>query len=136
MDDRRAPPRAGRAGLGGARPAYGFVLLALRHGSLTPTELAGMLEVTKQAASKLADAMVAAGLVATRPHEHDGRQRQLTLTSTGHELLRDVEQIYVRLEQRWSDALGVDTIEPLQQQLTEALRTLHGGVLPALRPTQ
>jgi Mn-dependent DtxR family transcriptional regulator len=45
------------------RPAYGFVLLAERAGPPTPVELAAALDVSKQAASKVAHAMVADGLL-------------------------------------------------------------------------
>ena len=58
--DRRPARAAAPARWHDVRPAYGFVLLAARDGPTSATALAGLMGVSKQAASKLVDAMAAA----------------------------------------------------------------------------
>ena len=62
------------------RPSFGFVLLAVREEAITATALATLLGTTKQATSKLLDAMDTAGYV-QRTGADDGRQRPVELTS-------------------------------------------------------
>jgi DNA-binding MarR family transcriptional regulator len=92
------------------RPQYGYVLLACRDRPTTSGELAGMLGVSKQAASKLADAMVEEGL------------------------LVQVEDIYLELEQEWADVLGRPRVEQVRGGLVEVLTSAYGGELPPVRP--
>ncbi|MFN8110499.1 MAG: MarR family transcriptional regulator [Thermoleophilia bacterium] len=125
---------AGR-GWEGVRPAFGFVLLALRPAPLTTTALAAELEVTKQAASKLVDAMDAAGLVSRTPDPDDGRRIHLSLTPQGRELLADVEDIHRALEAECAEAVGAVTIEGLREGMTRLILAFHDGVLPTIRPT-
>jgi MarR family len=63
------------------RPAFGFVLLAARDQPTSVTELAELMGMTKQAASKLVDAMVSAGYIQRGTDPQDGRQRPVTLGS-------------------------------------------------------
>src|SRR5262249_37639909 len=69
------------------RPAFGFVLLAAREQPTSVTELATLMGMTKQAASKLVDAMVSGGYVRRGADAEDGRQRPVSLTGRGEELL-------------------------------------------------
>ncbi len=119
----------------GIRSAYGFVLLAVRDRPLTPTALAAVLDVSKQAASKLADAMVVDGLLARESDEFDHRARQLRLTSRGVQLLGAVEEIYAELEAVWADVIGDVALRQTRARLTAALTAVHGGTLPSIRPT-
>lgn len=119
----------------GVRPAYGFVLLAVRGGPLTPTGLAATLEVSKQAASKLADAMVADGLLTRGRGAVDGRSRVLTLAPRGEQLLVAVEAIYAELEGEWAAVIGPAAVRDARTHLTAVLAALHGGALPVVRPT-
>ncbi|HEX7277845.1 MAG TPA: MarR family transcriptional regulator, partial [Acidimicrobiales bacterium] len=68
------------------RPAFGYVLLAARDGPTTSTALAALLGTSKQATSKLLDAVESAGYVRRRPGVGDGRQRPVELTRRGLEL--------------------------------------------------
>ena len=61
------------------RPQYGYVLLACRDRPTTSARSAGMLGVSKQAASKLIDAMVEAGLLRRRSSAADSRAKPLSL---------------------------------------------------------
>ena len=118
----------------GIRPAYGFVLVALRDRSLGTTALADELGVTKQAASKLLDAMVANGLVDRDLDPEDARVRVLSLTPRGRHLLSDVERIYVDLEAGWARIIGERSLRQTARRLSDVLLAVHGGTLPPVRP--
>lgn len=117
------------------RPAFGFVLLAVRDRPITATELATLMGTTKQATSKLIASMTTAGYVERMAAGEDGRERPVCITALGNELLGEVEQIYVELESEWAEIIGRGAVETLRSDLTEVLRTRHGGRLPVIRPT-
>ena len=117
------------------RPAFGFLLLALRGGPVSLRELVTTLGTSKQAVSKLADAMVAAGLVERAADPRDARAKDLRLTARGRALLVDVEEIYGELEAGWADTLGADAVESLRRDLETVVRAAHDGALPPVRPT-
>ena len=117
------------------RPAFGFVLLAVREQPGTVTELAARLGTTKQAASKLVGAMADAGYLAHQAHPADSRAKLATLTPRGQRLLAAVEEIYRELEAQWADVIGRARVEALRDHLATVLRATHGGRLPPIRPT-
>ncbi len=121
-------------GWDGIRPAFGFVLVALKDRDLTTSALADELAVTKQAASKLAEAMVAADLVSRETDPADARNRILALTPTGRRLLVDVERIYVELEAAWAEVIGERPLRQTAKRLSDILLAVHGGRLPPVRP--
>lgn len=133
IDDLHA--RLGERGWQDTRPAFGFVLLAARDGPTDATALAAHLGVTKQAASKLVDAMVAVGLVERSAAATDARRRPVALTTAGRRFLADVEDIYGELEAGWADVVGRDDVERVRASLETVLRARHGGELPPVRPT-
>jgi DNA-binding MarR family transcriptional regulator len=116
------------------RPSFGFVLLAAREQPVTSTELAALMETTKQAASRLAGDMVEAGYLVQVAGGGDARRRPLTLSGRGRRLLRDVEAIYRELEAGWAEQIGERGVERMRRDLTAALVARHGGALPAIRP--
>ncbi|MGE3285847.1 MAG: MarR family winged helix-turn-helix transcriptional regulator [Pseudonocardia sp.] len=116
------------------RRSYGFVLLAARGDGAQVGEIAALLGVTKQAASKLVAAMEEAGYVRRVVDPADGRARTVALTSRGLRLLDAVEEIYVELEGQWAAVLGADRVEALRADLETVLRRGHGGRLPPVRP--
>jgi DNA-binding MarR family transcriptional regulator len=117
----------------GVRPAFGFVLLALRSGPVSLRDLPGALGTSKQAVSKLVEAMVADGLVERAADPADARAKRVQLSSRGRALLAEVEKIWAELEQEWSQALGDERVAALRGDLTTVLREAHGGELPAVR---
>lgn len=117
------------------RPAFGFVLLAARERPTTATELAALMGTTKQAASKLVDAMVLAGYVERSDGMADARQRAVALTGRGRALLATVEDVYVELERGWAAVIGASRVERLRRDLLRVLGERHGGELPPVRPT-
>lgn len=126
------------AGLGwlDVRPSYGFVLYAARDRPTTPTEIAALLGITKQAASVLVASMTEAGYLQRTAAGRDGRVKSVASTDRARELLRVVEGIYAELEGEWAAVIGADPLEAMRRDLRTALETTHGGVLPAIRPTR
>lgn len=126
--------RLAARGWSDVRGAYGFVLLALRDRPTSLRELVATLGTSKQAVSKLVDAMVDAGLVERSADPADARARILRLTDRGHALLADVEAIYDDVEAEWSRTLGGPGVEPLRRDLRTVVAAAHGGTLPPVRP--
>lgn len=122
-----------RRGWTDVRPAYGFALLALRDGPLTSGELAALMGMTKQAGSKLVDALVTERYARRRTSRGDARVRPVELTARGRDLLTASESIYGDLEQRWSEIIGDERVTALREDLTSVVRG-PDGELPPVRP--
>jgi DNA-binding MarR family transcriptional regulator len=114
---------------------YAFVLLASREHPLTVNDVAQLLGITKQAASKLADTMERDQYLARKPHPEDARAKLLQLAPRGRRALKAAEDIYIELEAEWADVIGRRRLEALRSDLSEVLRAAHGGNLPPIRPT-
>ena len=125
--------RLAERGWAGVRPAFGFVLLALRAGPVSLRELPAVLGTSKQAVSKLVDAMVAAGFVERAADPADSRAKRVQLSARGRALLADVEQIWAELERGWAEVLGERRLGDLRADVTAVLRATHGGTLPEVR---
>ena len=116
------------------RPAFGFLLLALRNGSVSMRDLTAVLGTTKQAVSKLVDGLVAAGYADRSGDRGDARVKRVGLTTRGRELLVAVEQIYAELEAGWVSVLGEGHLDSLRGDLETVVRAANGGELPSIRP--
>jgi DNA-binding MarR family transcriptional regulator len=125
--------RLAARGWAGVRPAFGFVLLALRAGPVSLRELPGVLGTSKQAVSKLVEAMVAAGFAERASDPADSRAKRVQLSPRGRALLADVEEIWAELERGWGELLGQDRLDGLRGDLVTVLRAAHGGTLPEVR---
>ena len=117
------------------RPSFAFVLLASRQNPLTGHEVAQLLGITKQAASKLADDMEQQQLLTRKPHPSDARAKLLHIAPKGRRLLAAAEEIYAESEAEWAAVIGYKRLDALRADLTEVLRVIHGGELPPIRPT-
>lgn len=117
------------------KPAYGFVLLAARSRNITVNDVAALMGMTKQAASKLVMGMEESGYVDRETDPGDTRARIVQLTARGHALLETVERIYGELEDEWAAVIGAKRVESLRRDLITVLEAAHGGELPAVRPT-
>jgi DNA-binding MarR family transcriptional regulator len=117
------------------RPAFGFVLLAAADAPTAVTDLASLLGTTKQAASKLVDAMVQAGYVRREPGPDDRRRRPVALTARGRALLLAVDDIYRDLERGWAEVIGPAAVERLRSDLVTVMADGPDGRLPPVRPT-
>jgi DNA-binding MarR family transcriptional regulator len=117
------------------KPVFAFVLLASRERPLTGNDIADLLGMTKQAASKLVDAMEAAQCLARKPHPEDARAKLLHITPKGRRVLEAAEDIYRELEAEWALTIGRQRLEAMRSDLTEVLHAAHGGKLPPIRPS-
>jgi DNA-binding MarR family transcriptional regulator len=127
--------RLAARGWGAMRPPFGFVLVAASQGPLTGAAIAELMGTTKQAASKLVDAMEAEGYVRREAGGVDARSKAVALTDRGRRLLDDVEAIYADLEAEWSEVVGRPRVEAMRADLLAAMRAFHDGELPPIRPT-
>ena len=116
------------------RPAYGFVLLALREHPISAKDVAALMGTTKQAASQLVDAMESGGFVNRVPSDRDGRVRDLVLADKGRELLTAVEAIYAEIEGEWVARAGADDLAATRRALLGVVRSEPDSALPAVRP--
>lgn len=121
-------------GYGDVNRSFGFVLLAARQGPIAVRDVAELMGITKQAASKLVSQMEERRYVKRVAADEDARSRPFVLSVRGKRLLAEVERIYVELERRWAEELGEQGVESLRRSLTRVLRREHGGRLPAVRP--
>lgn len=131
----RLHQRLADAGWHDIPPATGYVLLATRAGPTTGGEIAQLMRTSKQAASKLLEALERRGFVERGATGGDGRMKAVVLTDQGRALLAVVEDIYIELESDWAELLGADTIELIRGSLTLALTEAYGGTLPAIGPS-
>jgi DNA-binding MarR family transcriptional regulator len=123
------------AGFKDVRPSYGFVLLAVRDRPTTIVDLATLLGVTKQAASKLVGAMDDAGYVRRSTDANDARAKNIALAPRGVKLLKAVEGIYSELESDWAATIGERAVARMRGDLSTVLLVAHEGRLPDIRPT-
>jgi DNA-binding MarR family transcriptional regulator len=93
-----------------------------------------LMGMTKQAASKLVDAMVSGGYIQRGSDPQDGRQRPVSLTGRGEELLSAVEQIYAELEDGWAELIGPSQLDRMRRDLMRILSDPGQDQLPPVRP--
>jgi DNA-binding MarR family transcriptional regulator len=127
------PERLRERGWTDVRPAFGFVLLALRAGPASLRDLPAVLGTSKQAVSKLVSAMGEAGHVELAADPADARAKQVQLSDRGRALLAEVERIWAELEQDWAATLGADRLTGLCADLETLVPAAHGGALPEVR---
>lgn len=116
------------------RPVFAFVLLEARRRALTGADVAQLLGVSKQASSKLVDAMEAERYVTRKPHPEDARGKLICIAPKGQRLLEAAEEIYQELEADWAKTLGKSRLSALRADLHSVLREAHGDELPPIRP--
>jgi DNA-binding MarR family transcriptional regulator len=130
----RLHERLAERGWADVRPAYGYVLGGVREGAMTVSDIAALLGVTKQAASKVVSLMERAGYVEYRADASDARAKLVAITPHGVAFLADAEAIYADLEAEWAAVLGEPAIEAMRETLTTVLRATNDGALPPVRP--
>jgi len=131
----RLHERLAAEGYTDVRPTFGYVLLAVRDGPTTGADIALLLGVTKQAASKLVDAMEQGGYVRRQTHGDDARAKEIAITARGRRFLGTVESIYRDLEGEWAEVTSKKRVEALRDDLRTIVEAAHDGQLPAIRPT-
>lgn len=114
----------------------GFVFRALNATSMTVSELADRLEISKQGAGQIIEDMEQRGYVERRPDPHDGRSRQVHLSARGEQALAAAQRFHQLYERRLARAHGEQHIATLRLLLTAMAGGEAGGEAgfnPALR---
>lgn len=114
------------AGFMGLRYAHGFVFQHLLGGPRSISELAGLLEVTQQAASKTVAELEKLGYVEEAGSE-DARVRRVRLSSRGQAAVDKGRALRAGLEERWKRAHGSRALEEARGLLADLLESLGGA---------
>jgi DNA-binding MarR family transcriptional regulator len=104
-------------GFADIRPAHGFAFTRLAPNGATVTQLAGHLDISRQAAAQLVDELAAKGYVERHPHPDDARARLIVLTPKGWACTRAAEQAMAEAVRPWADALGDRRLRTLRDDL-------------------
>ena len=108
------------------RPSFGFVLRAVAAEQPTVTRLAELLGVSKQAASRLADDMVALGYLERLGDAEDRRRTHLRLTRAGERIRRRARNESRAVEDELRKRFGDEPVANLRALLTDFVER-HGG---------
>ena len=93
------------AGFPGVRATHGFAIQAVGEGC-TSVELGVRLRVSKQAATKTAAGLEAMGFITRGPSATDRRERILTPTPHGREMLQRSAASFRREVAQWRERVG------------------------------
>lgn len=99
------------------RPAYGFAMQAIGLDGAAASEIGRRLGVSKQAAGKTVDRLVAAGYAERAEDPDDARRRIVRLTPRGLDALARSAAIFDRVRARWSDLLGESRLRAMENDL-------------------
>ncbi|MEU5903829.1 MarR family winged helix-turn-helix transcriptional regulator [Micromonospora sp. NPDC047467] len=99
------------------RPLHGFVLQAVGMDGTTATELGQRLGISKQAAGKTVDRLVAVGYLERVDDPADARRRLVRVTPRGADGLHRSAEIFDRLREQWVDALGAQRVDAIEDDL-------------------
>ena len=106
-----------RQGHPDVRPAYGFAMQAIGLRGATASEVGRRLGVSKQAAGKTVDRLVAIGYAERVDDENDGRRKLVRLTPRGIDSLRRSAAIFEQLRAHWVQTLGLERLGQLEDDL-------------------
>jgi DNA-binding MarR family transcriptional regulator len=118
------------AGVKDVSPRHGYVIRVLADRERTLTEIAELLDVSKQAAIKVVDEMQARGLLERTPDPDDRRVKWLRLTDKGRTVQRAALRESYAMADELRAELGTD-IDTLSAVL-ECFLARHGALEDAL----
>ncbi|MFB7940546.1 MarR family winged helix-turn-helix transcriptional regulator [Streptomyces sp. NPDC056049] len=116
----RLHARLADEGHSGFRPAHGFAMQAIGAGGpggTTASEIGRRLGVSKQAAGKTVDRLLALGYAERADDPADARRKLVRLTPQGHAVLARSAAVFDELRAEWSAALGADRVRALEADL-------------------
>ncbi|MFF8832399.1 MarR family winged helix-turn-helix transcriptional regulator [Streptomyces sp. NPDC015131] len=99
------------------RPAHGFAMQAIGPGGATASEVGRRLGVTKQAAGKTVDRLVALGYAERADDPADARRKLVRLTPRGLDALARSAAIFDELRADWARTLGARRVGDLEDAL-------------------
>ncbi|GHJ10703.1 MarR family transcriptional regulator [Micromonospora humidisoli] len=99
------------------RPAHGFALQAVGVDGTTASDLGHRLGVSKQAAGKTVDRLVALGYLERADDPADARRKLIRMTEKGVDGLRRSATIFDALREQWVGRLGAERVAALEDDL-------------------
>ncbi|MEV1328371.1 MarR family transcriptional regulator [Micromonospora costi] len=99
------------------RPLHGFVLQAVGPHGTTASELGQRLGVSKQAAGKTVDRLVALGYLERADDPRDARRKLVRMTERGYDGLRRSAVVFDQLRDRWAATLGAERVAAIEDDL-------------------
>lgn len=99
------------------RPAHGFAMQAIGARGATASEIGRRLGVSKQAAGKTVDRLLALGYAERADDPADARRKLVHLTPHGHAVLARSAAVFDELRAEWSTTLGADRVRALEADL-------------------
>ncbi|HSP78633.1 MAG TPA: MarR family transcriptional regulator [Myxococcaceae bacterium] len=114
------------AGFTGLRHAHGFVFQHLLEEPRSISELAVLLEVTQQAASKTVAELEQLGFIEQTPSE-DARVRRVRLSARGRAAVEKGRASRAELQTRFERSHGKRAIEDARELLAKVLASLGGA---------
>ena len=108
-----------RRGHEDVRPVHDFAIRAIASGASSASELGRRMSVSKQAAAKTIAVLQERGYVARDVDPTDGRRKRLQVTERGFAMLREAEEIFDDLRDRWAQQIGEDQLALLEARLAD-----------------
>ncbi|MFF9112264.1 MULTISPECIES: MarR family winged helix-turn-helix transcriptional regulator [unclassified Streptomyces] len=99
------------------RPAHGFALQAIGLEGSAASDIARRLGISKQAAGKTVDRLVALGYAERADDPTDARRKVVRLTGRGIDVLARSARIFERLRADWAARLGEDRVRAVEDDL-------------------
>ncbi len=99
------------------RPAHGFALQAIGAGGATASDIGRRLGVSKQAAGKTVDRLLALGYAERADDPADARRKLVRITPRGHDALARSAAIFDELRAEWAATLGADRVRDIETAL-------------------
>jgi DNA-binding MarR family transcriptional regulator len=114
------------AGFKGLRHAHGYVFQHLLGGPRSISELATLLEVTQQAASKTVAELEQLGFIEQTASE-DARVRRVRLSARGLAAVEKSRALRAGLQERFERSYGKRAVEDARKLLAQVLASLGGA---------
>ncbi|MFF8290911.1 MarR family winged helix-turn-helix transcriptional regulator [Streptomyces sp. NPDC016309] len=99
------------------RPAHGYAMQAVGVAGATASEVGRRLGVSKQAAGKTVDRLVALGYAERADDPADARRKLVRLTPHGLDALARSAAIFDELRADWARTLGSDRVRDMEDAL-------------------
>ncbi|MFB7369735.1 MarR family winged helix-turn-helix transcriptional regulator [Streptomyces sp. NPDC056222] len=106
------------------RPAHGFAMQAIGAGGprgATASDIGRRLGVSKQAAGKTVDRLLAVGYAERADDPADARRKLVRLTARGHDALARSAAIFDELHAEWCATLGTERVRDMETALRQVV---------------
>ncbi|WP_419995651.1 MarR family winged helix-turn-helix transcriptional regulator [Streptomyces boninensis] len=100
-----------------ARPAHGFALQAIGLDGSSASDIARRMGISKQAAGKTVDRLIALGYAERAADAADARRKLVRLAPHGRDMLARSAAIFERLRAEWVATLGEGRVCALEDDL-------------------